>query len=104
MQRSATRLRIAAIVGGSMVALWLMPLSAVAQDSCSTVASSARGVCHAYCQALDCPDGHHGAACEALRRAWQKRTGSSLFPCDAPVVPTVTCEPVTVSVAHGDGL
>jgi len=106
MQRSATMLRNTAIGLGLIVALWVMPSSAAAfkQEACSAVAQSARGVCNAYCRALDCPDGHHGAACEALRNVWQKRTGSSLFPCDQGVVPTITCEPVAATETHGDGL
>src|SRR5262245_31289534 len=101
MQLLANRLLTAAISGGWMAAL-IMSLSAAGQDPCSAVAQSARGVCRAYCRALDCPDGPRGVACEALRKEWQKRTGSSLFPCDR--VPPLTCEPVAVTKTHGDGL
>lgn len=100
-QRLAAVLLPAAIVGGSMVAFWLMPLSAMGQDSCSAVAPSAQGVCRTYCGALDCPDGRRGAVCEALREVWQKRTGSPRFPCDRE---PIACEPVTVTATHGDGL
>jgi hypothetical protein len=102
LQRWATVWLAAAIAGGSMVAF--MPRSAAGQDVCSAVADGARGVCRAYCRALDCPDGHPGAACEALRKQWRKLTGSSLFPCDGPVAPTITCEPVAVTATHGEGL
>jgi hypothetical protein len=104
LQCLPTGLLTAAIAGGVMVASWLMPLSAAAQDACSAVPQPARGVCRAYCGALDCPHGHRGAACEALRKNWQKLSGSSLFPCDGSVAPTVSCEPVRVTETHGDGL
>ena len=84
---------------GSVVAFWLMPVSIAAQDACSAVAHQARGVCRGYCRALNCPEGHHGAACESLRKVWRKHTGSSQLPCDA-----IACEPVTVTATHGDGL
>ena len=102
LQRLANGVSIAAIAGGVMVAAWLMPLPASGQDACSAVAGPARGVCRAYCGALDCPHGHGGQACDSLRKVWQKHTGSSQFPCDGPR--TITCEPVMVTETHGDGL
>ena len=99
LQRLAKGLRTATVTGGSMVALWLMPLSAAGEDPCSAVGPRARGVCRAYCSALHCLDGHRGAACEALRGVWQKQTGSSQFPCDR-----LTCESIAVTETHGDGL
>jgi hypothetical protein len=53
-----------------------------AQESiCSPLSGAAFGVCNAYCEAQDC-DVHNRLSCRALRRGFQKLTGSPVFPCD----------------------
>lgn len=83
MQRCfVSQLRTVAIVGGTLAATVLLARTVVGQDPCAGVNGAAAGVCRAYCRALQCPEGHPGAACETLRVVWSKHTGSPLFPCD----------------------
>ncbi len=56
-------------------------------DDCAGLTGAAKGLCNAYCNAVKCPQGHPGQACQSLLKNWQKATGLPVFPCDA-----VCCE------------
>jgi hypothetical protein len=51
------------------------------ESICDPLSGAARGICNSYCEAQDC-NMHPRASCTALRRKYQKLTGSPVFPCD----------------------
>src|SRR5262249_54145552 len=60
------------------------PLPAVAMD-CAQERGVAKGLCVAYCEALDCEAATPPAsaqACAAVRQQWGQHTGRATFPCE----------------------
>jgi hypothetical protein len=62
---------------------------------CDDLSGAAFGLCNAYCEAVDCDSrDDHQIPCQMLRRAFEKATGSDIFPCDEVVAtPTNTASP-----------
>jgi hypothetical protein len=63
-------------------------IAPVGERACAGVRGAARGLCFAYCEALDCDGGsHHGSqiACNRVRAQYQRVTGGPP-PCDCPCV------------------
>ena len=61
------------------------------RDVCGGLPRRVHAVCEAYCVKYNCP-GNFGSTCEALRKTFAKKTGTSAFPCDVPG-PTLTPTP-----------
>lgn len=94
MKRSAQTFVPAIFIAACALAIALGARSGSAQVSqCSGLNGAAMGLCNAYCNALHCPDGHQGRACERLLANWQRQTGVPFFPCDA-----VCCQCATGSL------
>lgn len=49
---------------------------------CGGLSGAAKGICVAYCEAIDCDVNVDHPSCESLRGNYEKKTGSRVFPCD----------------------
>ena len=49
---------------------------------CDQYSGASYGLCVAYCEAQDCDVNTTQPSCDSLRKNFQKKTGSSTFPCD----------------------
>ena len=60
---------------------------ATEESACSAEGSTgeAFGLCHAFCDAMDCTQSGNATACASLRSAYQKSTGAATFPCEKKV-------------------
>ena len=61
---------------------------ATEESACSAegITGAALGLCHAYCDAMNCTQSDNITACESLRSAYQGATGGATFPCEAEKV------------------
>jgi hypothetical protein len=105
MRALPTRTIRAAIILTAFVAAVVVtaPATALAKkktgSDCAGLSGAAAGLCNAYCEAQNCPDNPDKRSCESLRRNFERKTGSSTFPCDetGPVA-TATTTPVETPV------
>lgn len=59
------------------------------ESACSDLSGAAFGLCNAFCNAQHCNVEPH-PSCEILRRNFERKTGSSTFPCEVALTPTAT--------------
>ncbi|MCB0330078.1 MAG: DUF4215 domain-containing protein [Bdellovibrionales bacterium] len=71
----------ALFVGSTLLAQTFDGFTPAQEIDCDNYSGAAYGLCVAYCEAQDCDVNPH-PSCEALRRNFEKRTGTSIFPCD----------------------
>ena len=85
------------VISGAVAAVALVAGRVVAKQPgvCDGLSGGAFGLCHAYCEARQC-DVNPRPGCEQLRKNFQKKTGSSVFPCDCHDV-CVTGPPLSPS-------
>src|SRR5262245_13670108 len=63
--------------------------------ACDDLSAGARGLCNAFCEAKDCDqEREETRSCERLRRNFERKTGSSVFPCEVLPVGTNKSGPI----------
>ena len=53
------------------------------EEDCDSLTGAAYGLCVAFCEAQDCDVNVGQPSCDSLRKNFQKKTGSTIFPCEA---------------------
>src|SRR5262245_38012148 len=68
------------------------------EGACDDLSGGALGLCKAFCEAKDCDqEPQETRSCESLRRRFERRTGSSVFPCEVLPVGTNKSGPIAIT-------
>ncbi|MDX2167215.1 MAG: hypothetical protein SF182_09135, partial [Deltaproteobacteria bacterium] len=60
---------------------------------CGELSGAPRGICVAYCVALDCDvDPRFRVACRVLHRLFERFTGDDTLPCERPTLQPTSCD------------
>ncbi len=73
------------------------------EHDCDSLKGAAYGLCVAYCEAQDCDGNVTQPSCPQLRKNFEKKTGSSIFPCDTRCGDGVVNQP-SEACDDGNGL
>ena len=72
-----------ALFGGTVIAQTFDGHTPAEEHDCDSLNGAAFGLCVAYCEAQDCDVNLTQPSCPQLRKNFSKKTGSTVFPCDA---------------------
>ncbi len=100
MHTTTTQVEDRPLVGVLMFALPLAVFSggsAFAQSDCAGLDGQLGSLCERYCEKKQCDESNpERDECQRLRLTFEKKAGSSTFPCDPEVpLPTSGCEALT---------